>query len=175
MIGGYYIEQCRFIEQFCHHGKFYWIKLSYIKRLKPTQATEIHPIPKHLFIEEYSFSGSSQVMLVVKSLPANAGTKEKWVWPLGWEGPWRRARQPLQSFCLENPMDRGVWWATVQRVAKSWTRLKWLSTHTRIDPLRVTCRTRLLGPGHQWGGGLQPSFSEWDLAVSVMREDEPNL
>ena len=33
-------------------------------------------------------------------------------------------------------------------------------THTRIDPLRVTCRTRLLGPGHQRGGGLQPSFSE---------------
>ena len=31
---------------------------------------------------------------------------------------------PLQSSCLENPMDRGDWWATVHRVAKSWTRLK---------------------------------------------------
>ena len=30
---------------------------------------------------------------------------------------------PLQYSCLENPMDRGVWWATVQRVAKSRTRL----------------------------------------------------
>ena len=27
----------------------------------------------------------------------------------------------LQSSCLENPMDRGIWWATVHRVAKSQT------------------------------------------------------
>ena len=33
---------------------------------------------------------------------------------------------PLQYPCLENPMDRGVWWATVHGVAKSWTRLKQL-------------------------------------------------
>ena len=31
---------------------------------------------------------------------------------------------PLQYSCLENPMDKGVWWATVQEVAKSQT---WLS------------------------------------------------
>ena len=31
---------------------------------------------------------------------------------------------PLQYSCLENPMDRGAWRATVHRVAKSWTRLK---------------------------------------------------
>ena len=30
---------------------------------------------------------------------------------------------PLQYSCLENPMVRGAWWATVHRVAKSWTRL----------------------------------------------------
>ena len=30
---------------------------------------------------------------------------------------------PLQYSCLENPMDRGAWRATVQRVTKSWTRL----------------------------------------------------
>ena len=28
---------------------------------------------------------------------------------------------PLQYSCLENPMDRGAWWATVHRVTKSWT------------------------------------------------------
>ena len=28
---------------------------------------------------------------------------------------------PLQYSCLENPMNRGAWWATVHRVAKSWT------------------------------------------------------
>ena len=31
---------------------------------------------------------------------------------------------PLQFSCLENPMDRGVWWAMVHRVTKSQTRLK---------------------------------------------------
>ena len=35
---------------------------------------------------------------------------------------------PLQYSCLKNPMDRRAWWATVHRIAKSWTRLKWLST-----------------------------------------------
>ena len=35
---------------------------------------------------------------------------------------------PLQYSCLENPMDRGTWRATVHRVAKSQTQLKWLST-----------------------------------------------
>ena len=30
---------------------------------------------------------------------------------------------PLQYSCLENPMDRGAWWAAVHEVAKSWTRL----------------------------------------------------
>ena len=28
---------------------------------------------------------------------------------------------PFQYYCLENPMDRGVWWATVHEVTKSWT------------------------------------------------------
>ena len=28
---------------------------------------------------------------------------------------------PLQYSCLENPVDRGTWWATVLRVIESWT------------------------------------------------------
>ena len=35
---------------------------------------------------------------------------------------------PLQYSCLENPMDRGAWWAAVYGVEQSWTRLKWLSS-----------------------------------------------
>ena len=42
---------------------------------------------------------------------------------------------PLQYSCLENPMDRGVWWATVHRVTHSQTRLKRLSTHSRLHSL----------------------------------------
>ena len=36
---------------------------------------------------------------------------------------------PLQYSCLENPMDRGAWQATVHRVAKIWRQLKQLSMH----------------------------------------------
>ena len=36
---------------------------------------------------------------------------------------------PLQSSCLENPMDRGTGQAAVHGVTKSWTWLKWLHTH----------------------------------------------
>ena len=34
---------------------------------------------------------------------------------------------PLQYSSLENPLDRGAWWATVHRIAESWTWLKQLS------------------------------------------------
>ena len=36
----------------------------------------------------------------------------------------------LQCSCLENLMDRGAWQAIVHGVTKTWTWLKWLSTHT---------------------------------------------
>ena len=37
--------------------------------------------------------------------------------------------------CLENPMDRGAWQAMVHTLAKSWTRLKHLSTHACIQEI----------------------------------------
>ena len=47
-----------------------------------------------------------------------------WVPSLGREDPpGGRNGNPLQYSCLENPMDGGAWWATVQGVAKSRTRL----------------------------------------------------
>ena len=36
---------------------------------------------------------------------------------------------PCQYSCLEKPTDREVWWATIHRVAKSQTELKWHSMH----------------------------------------------
>ena len=40
----------------------------------------------------------------------------------GWgRSPGEGNGNPLQYSCLENPMDRGAWWATVRGVAKSWT------------------------------------------------------
>ena len=75
---------------------------------------------------------TSQVVLVVKNLPANArDTGDNGSIPGSWgrsPGGWRG--NPLQYSCLENPMDRGVRWAIIHRVAKSRTWLKRLSTHS---------------------------------------------
>ena len=38
----------------------------------------------------------------------------------------------LQYSCLENPMDRGAWWATVHGVAKSQTRLSDFTIHKNV-------------------------------------------
>ena len=40
---------------------------------------------------------------------------------------------PLQCSCLENPRDRETWWAAISGVARSWTRLKRLSSSRSID------------------------------------------
>ena len=40
---------------------------------------------------------------------------------------------PLQCSCLENPRDRGAWWAAVYGVAQSRTRLKWLSSSSMLQ------------------------------------------
>ena len=51
-------------------------------------------------------------------------TLETWVQSLGQEDPLKEGKgNPLQYFCLENPMDQGAWWATVHGVTKSRTRL----------------------------------------------------
>jgi len=40
---------------------------------------------------------------------------------------------PLQYSCLENPRDRGAWWAAIYGVAQSQTQLKRLSSSSSID------------------------------------------
>ena len=73
---------------------------------------------------------ASQVALVIKNPPANAGDLRDTVSVLGLgRFPGGGHSEPLQYSCLENTMDRRACWATVHRVAKSWTRLKWLSRH----------------------------------------------
>ena len=70
----------------------------------------------------YTKSGASQVVLVVKNPPANAGdTGDMGSIPGLGRSPGGGHGNPLQYSCLENPMDRRAWQATVHRVAKSWT------------------------------------------------------
>ena len=58
---------------------------------------------------------------VVKNLPANAGDEGSF--PGSGRSPGVGNGNPFQYSCLENPMDRGVWWVTVHDIAKSWTQL----------------------------------------------------
>ena len=60
-----------------------------------------------------------QVALVVKNLPASAGDiRELGSIPELERSPGGEHGNPLQYSCLENPMDRGSWQATVHVIAK---------------------------------------------------------
>ena len=69
---------------------------------------------------------------------------------------------PLQCSCLENPRDRGAWWAAVSGVAQSRTRLKRLSSSSSIHifihingegngtPLQYSCLENPMDGGAWW-------------------------
>ena len=68
---------------------------------------------------------ASQVVLVVKKLPANAGdVGDTSSIPGSGRSPGGGHSNSLQYSCLENPMDRGAWQAAVRRVTKSQIQLK---------------------------------------------------
>ena len=69
--------------------------------------------------------------LVVKTQPDNAGDAGDVGFIPGWgRSPGGGNGNPLQSSCLENPMDRLTWWATVHWVTKNQKQLnKWAQTH----------------------------------------------
>ena len=46
---------------------------------------------------------------------------------------------PLQCSCLENPRDRGAWWAAIYGVAQSRTRLKRLSSSSSSSRGKLSC------------------------------------
>ena len=69
----------------------------------------------------YDLIWASQVALVVKNLPANAGDVDSI--PGSGRSPEEENSYPLQYSCLGNPMDGGAWWAIVHGVAKSQTQL----------------------------------------------------
>ena len=79
------------------------------------------PGPNCLF-SAAKMEGSSQVVLVVKNPPANTGDiRDVGSIPGLGKSPGGGHGNPLQYSCLENPVDRGAWQATVFRVAKRWT------------------------------------------------------
>ena len=88
---------------------------------------------------------ASQLVLVVKNLPASAGdARDMGSIPEWGRSPREGSGNPLQYSCLENYMDRGAWWATVlglghtkqlsrqQRCSVSIWMNEWHSQHQRI-------------------------------------------
>ena len=83
-----------------------------------------------LYLDEYSCDfeldtvniWASQVALVVKNPPANAGgVRDEGLIPGSGRYPGEGNGTPLQYSCLENPTNKGAWWAVVCGIAKSQT------------------------------------------------------
>ena len=81
-----------------------------------------------------SWKSASLVAQTVKNLPCHVG--HLGLIPGSGRSPGEGNGNSLQYSCLENPMDRGAWWATVHGVTKSWTQLKRQSTvaHNYLNP-----------------------------------------
>ena len=73
----------------------------------------------NLYTPNFLGASASQVVLVVKTPPANAGgVRDTGSIPGSGRSPGGGHGNPLQYSCLENPMDRGVWSATLHGVAE---------------------------------------------------------
>ena len=89
-----------------------------------------------------------QVVLKVKNLPANArdGRASSAVPGLG-RSPGGGHGNPRQCSCLENPMDRAAWQATVLRVTKSQTQLNGMHAVICVDAGDTEAGSRPEGRG----------------------------
>ena len=117
------------------HCKWILYQLSYQGRLLSNKKewTVIHTatwVNLKTMMMRIQGTRASQVALVVRNLPAIA--EDVGSIPGPGRSPGGGHDNPLQCSCLENPMDRGVWQATVHRVTRSQTWLKWLSTAWHI-------------------------------------------
>ena len=78
------------------------------------------------------FPGGSEVKVSV------CNTGDPGLIPGSGRSPGEGNGNPLQDSCLENPMDREVWWATVHGVAKSRTRLSDLTHSLRRHIISIS-------------------------------------
>ena len=78
---------------------------------------------------------------------------------------------PFQYCCLENPMDRGAWWAAVHGVAKTWTRLSdSLSLFIFMHWRRKWQPTPVFSSGESQGWRSLVGFCLWGRTESDMTE-----
>ena len=88
--------------------------------------SSVHGISQARVLELGAIAFSNQVALMIKNLSANAvDARDAGLIPGSGRYPGVGNGNWVQYSCLENPMDRGSWWATAHGAAKSQT---WLST-----------------------------------------------
>ena len=85
--------------------------------------------------------------------------------PLGQQDPLEEGMATHFS-CLENPMDRGAWRATVHRVAKSWTRLKLLGTRVPLHQPDTYTLPPAAAPGNI-------PYRRISVSLGPMRAEQP--
>ena len=107
---------------------------------------------------------------MVKTPPANAGSISG-----SGRSPGGGPGNPLQYSCLENPMDRGDWWAIVHRVTKMQTLLKQFNMHAHTDSkeLREVTFSRI-GSIKKWSLGFSDIF-QGSVQFSSVAQSCPTL
>ena len=96
----------------------------------------IRPVVAVLYF--LSHVSTSQVALMVKNLPANAGDiRDMGSTPRSGRSPGGAHSNPPQNSCQKKPMDRGAWRTTIHRVTQSWTWLQRLSRQKNKNQLSI--------------------------------------
>ena len=113
---------------------------------------------------------ASKVMLVIKIMPANVGDiRGVGSIPGLGRSPGEGNGKPLQYSCLENPKDRGAWWAMVHGVAKSHTWLSNSFTFTRLQSAGYLCYTVSHIPEKGPGVSSASHACSWMLEFLLIR------
>ena len=109
---------------------------------------------------------------MLKNPPVSAGdTRKAGLIPRSGRSPEGRHSNPLQDSCLENPMDRGAWWAPVHRVAESF----------QTEVTQHACKKRFIsGTGWKTSGRslwntAWPSLPIWKVRVIVRRRAQAQV
>ena len=111
---------------------------------------------------------SSQVVLLVRNSPANAGdTRDSGFNTALGRPPGEGNGNPLQHSCLGNPMDRGAWWATDRGVPKNQTRL---STHAIQSWVKIQENVTLSSRSWYWASRILPWLEKKNLEKGIWKK-----
>ena len=115
-----YCHKNTFAQHFRSPGQPVWVLLHLVSSL----STQGWP-PDPLLILRCLFQASAPDVPHPKSFPRSSGGKDSACntgdlgsFPRSGRSPGEGNGNPLQYSCLEDPTDRGAWWATVQGVAR---------------------------------------------------------